>query len=273
MAMRAFGFLVPAFAATVSLFAASAAVGQGAAPVDQQVDIELVLAVDVSASMDAREQILQRRGYIAALRDPEVIKAITSGAEGRIALTYVEWAGDYHKVVVPWRVIGNQEDALAFADELALQPMSEHELTSISGGLAFAADQFDGSPATGLRRKIDVSGDGANNVGPPVTQTRDALVAQGITINGLPIVVRPSLVGWPPGGFDLRYYYEDCVIGGPGAFMVTVEDAEGFDVAIRHKLFLEIAGLAPTVILAAESVPVRPKADCLVGEHWFSGTH
>lgn len=263
MVLRVFGFLMPAFAATASLFAASAAVGE-------VVGSELVLAVDVSPSMDVREQILQRRGYVAAFRDPEVIAAITSSSYGRIAVTYVEWAGDYHKVIVPWRVIGSRDDAMAFADELASQPMSQHEGTSISGGLLFAADQFATSPVTGLSRTIDISGDGANNLGPPVPTTRDAVVARGITINGLPITIRPSLSGWPPSAFDLRHYYEDCVIGGPGAFVRAVEDAAGFDVAIRDKLVLEVAGLAPEVVLAADNVPPRPQADCLIGEHWFS---
>jgi len=262
--MRLLASLELALAAAVFVLTASAAAGQ-------DVDVELVLAVDVSSSMDASEQVLQRRGYVAAFRDPEVIAAITSGSIGRIAVTYVEWAGSHQKVVVPWRIIQSQADARAFAAELASQPISRHELTSISGGLLFAADQFTESPASGLRRTIDISGDGANNTGPPVASTRDALVARGITINGLPIVIRPSLVGWPPGSFDLGLYYEYCVIGGPGAFTVKVEDARGFGLAIRHKLFLEIAGLAPAVTLAADDVQPKPPIDCLVGEHWFSG--
>jgi hypothetical protein len=220
--------------------------------------------------MDYGEQVLQRRGYVAAFRDPEVIAAITSGSFGRIAVTYVEWAGSYRKVVVPWRIIQSQDDARAFANELASKPLSMHDLTSISGGLLFAVDQFTESPASGVRRTIDVSGDGANNTGPPVASTRDALVARGITINGLPIVIHPSQITWPIGSVDLALYYEDCVIGGPGAFLVKVEDANGFGLAIRHKLFLEIAGLAPALTLAADSAEPRPQTDCLVGERWFS---
>jgi hypothetical protein len=122
-----------------------------------------------------------------------------------------------------------------------------------------------------MHRTIDVSGDGANNLGPPVAPTRDSLVAQGITINGLPIVIGPSLSSWPPGSFDLARYYEDCVIGGPGAFVVTVEDVRGFEVAIRQKLLLEIAARAPAITLVAETLRTGPPADCLVGERWFSG--
>ena len=266
--MRLLAFPKLAFAAAVFVLTASASAAFG-----QDVDIELVLAVDVSSSVDNVEQILQRRGYVAAFRDPEVIAAITSGSFGRIAVTYVEWAGDYHKVVVPWRIIQSESDARAFAGELASKPISHADLTSISGGLLFAADQFVESPASGLRRTIDISGDGANNSGPPVASTRDALVAQGITINGLPIVIRPSQITWPIGSVDLGLYYEDCVIGGSGAFTVKVEDQSGFQLAIRHKLFLEIAGIAPPVILAADDIQPRPPTDCLIGERWFSEKH
>jgi Protein of unknown function (DUF1194) len=266
--MRLLALTKLAFAATVSVVTASASGALG-----QNVDIELVLAVDVSSSVDNGEQILQRRGYVAAFRDPQVIAAITSGSFGSIAVTYVEWAGEHHKVVIPWRVIQSESDARAFASELASKPISRADLTSISGGLLFAADQFVESPASGLRRTIDISGDGANNSGPPVASTRDALVAQGITINGLPIMIRPSQITWPIGSVDLGLYYEDCVIGGSGAFTVKVEDQSGFQLAIRQKLFLEIAGIAPPVILAADDVQPRPLTDCLVGEHWFSEKH
>jgi hypothetical protein len=263
--MRTLLSLVQACTVAVSVVAASAAVGE-------EVDIELVLAVDVSASMDVREQALQRRGYASAFRHADVVDAITSGSAGRIAVTYVEWAGTYQSVIVPWRIIRGIDDARAFADELETRPMSGHDQTSISNGLLFAAAQFLESPAEGLRRKIDISGDGANNLGPPVAPTRDALVARGITINGLPIVIGTSPSGWPFAAFDLRRYYEDCVIGGPGAFLVTVEDEEGFEFAIRHKMVLEIAGLPPRVTLAAEVIQPEPETDCLAGEHWFSGS-
>ncbi len=254
------------------ILAVAVFVPSGSAAVAQEVDLELVLAVDVSASMDVNEQFLQRRGYVGAFRDPDVISAITSGSLGRIAVTYVEWAGDYRKVVVPWRVIQNQGDARSFADELASQPMSEHDRTSISGGLLFAADQFTQSPVSGVSRTIDISGDGANNLGLPVVSARDAVVAQGITINGLPIVIRPSPIGFPLGRFDLALYYEDCVIGGSGAFMVKVEDPAGFEFAIRRKLLLEIAKLAPAVTFVADTVQPKPQIDCLIGERWFTKT-
>ena len=251
------------------LVSAAVAVGLSAlaAPpaLGTDVDLELVLAVDVSPSMDVEEQILQRQGYVRAFRHPEVINAIQLGAYGRIAVTYVEWAGTYQRVIVPWRIVTGKDDALAFADELELQPMSQYGRTSISGGLLFAASQFDESPAIGLRRAIDVSGDGVNNIGFPVAPTRDMVVGRGITINGLPIVIRPSRLG-SLGYIDLGTYYEDCVIGGPGSFMITVDDAGGFEVAIRRKLVLEIAGLPARVIPAVETPAQEPRIDCLIGE-------
>jgi len=235
------------------------------AAVAADVDLELVLAVDVSPSMDAEEQILQRQGYVAAFRHPEVINAIKLGGYGRIAVTYVEWAGTYQRVTMPWTIIASEEDAHAFADDLELQPMSQYGRTSISGGLLFAAGQFDESPAIGVRRAIDISGDGANNIGFPVAPTRDAVVARGITINGLPIVIRPSRLG-SLGFIDLGLYYQDCVIGGPGSFMITVDHPTGFETAIRRKLVLEIAGLPPRVLPAVETLAQEPRIDCLIGE-------
>jgi hypothetical protein len=249
--------LSAAFLAAVAILFAPAAEAQ-------DVDLELVLAVDVSPSMDAEEQILQREGYVAAFRHPEVINAIQLGGYGRIAVTYIEWAGVYQRVIMPWRVIGSEADARAFADDLELQPMSQYGRTSISGGLLFAAGQFEESPAIGLRRAIDISGDGANNLGFPVAPTRDAVVARGITINGLPIILRPSRLG-SLGFVDLGAYYEDCVIGGPGAFMITVEDATQFETAIRRKLVLEIAGLEPSIV-PVQLLSPAPRVDCLIGE-------
>jgi hypothetical protein len=235
-----------------------------------EVDVELVLAVDVSRSMDLEEQRVQRDGYIAAFRHPEVIQAISSGEIGRIAVAYVEWAGSpYQNIVVPWTVIANEADALAFADKLEESEPANQRGTSISNGLTFAAQLFETSGVAGLRQTIDVSGDGANNMGPPIMPTRDSVVAQGITVNGLPIMIRPALEATiePFGIADLDIYYEDCVIGGPGAFMITVKDVTQFQAAIRRKLVLEIAGLdpEPRLIRVAETVQ-QPRIDCLVGE-------
>jgi hypothetical protein len=234
------------------------------------VDVQLVLAVDVSNSMDYDEQLVQREGYVAAFRHPEVINTIGSGAFGRIAVTYVEWGGSFYQtVVVPWRIISDVEDSLAFAAELEASPITQSRRTSISGGLLFSADLFAASDVTGIRQTIDVSGDGANNDGFPVAATRDILVERGVTINGLPITIRPSNIGGY-GPLELDVYYEDCVIGGPGSFMITVDDAESFELAIRRKLVLEIAGLTPTFMQAAAAIQTPPRMNCLIGE-WSRG--
>jgi Protein of unknown function (DUF1194) len=238
-----------------------------AADAGNTVDLELVLAVDVSGSMDLNEQRVQREGYVAAFRHPDVLKAIASGAFGRIAVTYVEWAsGFYQVIVVPWRVIGDQEDALAFASDLERAPISREGRTSISGALVFAAGAFDASGVVSDRRTIDVSGDGANNDGVPIAPVRDRIVKQGITINGLPILINPSPM---IGGIGLDAYYHDCVIGGPGAFMLSVTDQNQFETAIRRKLVLEIADNrssdAPAMLQPVQ-LDVRSGVDCLVGE-------
>lgn len=241
----------------------------------QQVDLELVLAVDVSRSMDYEEQRLQRDGYVAAFRHPEVIQAILSGGYGSIAVTYVEWAGpSYQNIIVPWTVIASEADALKFADDLQNGEMLRERGTSISNGLFFASQLFENSQAHGLRQTIDISGDGPNNMGPAVTPIRDSVVAQGITINGLPIMLRPSAGYEPYGIADLDVYYEDCVIGGAGAFMITVDDINQFPAAIRRKLVLEIAGRMPE---GPRLIPVAfnqmPRIDCMIGEktrgRWF----
>src|SRR5262245_31282417 len=164
------------------------------------VDLELVLAVDVSLSMDLDEQRLQRDGYVAAFRDAEVQKAIQAGILGRIAVTYVEWAGPFsQQVVLPWTLIDSSSAAEKFAERLESQPISRMRMTSVSGGLTFAAGQF-GNGFTGTRRVIDISGDGPNNSGVPVTPVRDELVSRGIVINGLPIVLKPGSIS---GFFDI----------------------------------------------------------------------
>ena len=207
------------------------------------VDAELVIAVDVSNSMDPEEQALQREGYILGLTSREFLNALRNGINGKIAVTYFEWAYD-QKIVMPWRVIDGPETAEAVAKEIAAAPYRRAPRTSIYGALQFAKPLFDTSGYHGLRRIIDVSGDGTNNFGPPVTLMRDEVLGAGITINGLPIMLsRPYGSGTDIANLDV--YYEDCVIGGPGAFVIAIHDRDQFKEATRTKLVLEIAGLTP----------------------------
>jgi hypothetical protein len=229
-------------------------------------DLELVIAVDVSLSMDLDEQRLQRDGYVAAFRDPEVHKAITSGPHGRIAVTYMEWAGPpTQQVVVPWTKIDGPDAARAFADRLETVPISRARMTSISAALQFSGRLFENSGVKGIRRVIDVSGDGPNNSGVPVLPVRDELVAQGVVINGLPIMLKLA------SGFfdlaDLDRYYSDCVIGGTGAFMIPIKEKSEFQTATRRKLLLEIAGLEPPPrLIRVQAAPAEEQVDCLIGE-------
>jgi len=237
----------------------------------EYVDLELVLAVDVSRSMDQEEQRLQREGYVAAFRDVQVHKAIRSGPSGRIAITYVEWAGQtIQSIIIPWRILASKEDALAFANELAAKPISRARRTSISAALRKSAELLEASPFQGLRRVIDVSGDGPNNSGGPVVSAREQVVASEIVINGLAIVVAPG-TGWysyfdlP----DLDRYFKDCVIGGPGSFVLSIRNKNEFATAIRQKLLLEIAGISPIrlpILHRAQFQPSTERYDCLVGE-------
>lgn len=231
---------------------------------DDDVDLALVLAVDISGSMDRDEQELQRNGYVEAFRNTEVIGAIGQGMRGRIAVTYVEWAGPANqKVVVPWMVIDGADAGRKFAGQLAAAPLSRYRGTSISGSLAFALPVLSVPAFASVRKVIDISGDGPNNMGGPVRDAREAVLNAGITINGLPIVIKK------PNGFysipALDIYYEDCVIGGPGAFLVSVESKHEFASAIRRKLVLEIAGRNAELIPASETES-KPRIDCLIGE-------
>lgn len=231
----------------------------------EKVDLELVLAVDVSGSMDPQELQIQRDGYVAALSHPEVVNAIRGGYAGRIAVVYVEWAGPGSQVVtVPWAAVHDAASAQAFAAAVAAAPVARIRGTSISGSLAFTSGLFEANGFEGTRRVIDISGDGPNNMGVPVEPVRDRVIAQGIVINGLPLLIRPSMAS-AYGDVGLEDYYRDCVIGGPGAFVVAVQDMGRFADAVRRKLVFEIAGGPPRVIPAAFR-PVRGKSDCLIGE-------
>ena len=222
------------------------------------VDLELILAVDVSGSVDDQEAELQRAGYGAALTDVRVLGAIRAGRRGRIAVAYVEWGGDHiQRPVVDWSVIDGPEAAADFAKRLAAAPMSVEMWTSISGAMRYAADLFALSPHQGLRRVLDISGDGPNNDGAPVTKARQRMVKAGITINGLPIINgRPSRYGLAPMP-HLDLYYQDCVIGGFGAFIVVANTYRDFARAIRRKLILEIAGRMPEKGAPEKGVPER----------------
>jgi hypothetical protein len=233
----------------------------GAVPVD----LELVLAVDVSYSMDPDEQALQREGYAMALTSKEFMQALREGANGKIAITYVEWAGQFdQRIVVPWQLIEGPESADAVAAEIAAAPYRRASRTSISGALEFAKPLFDHSGYRGLRRVIDVSGDGANNSGRLIVPTRDEVISAGITINGLPIMLKRANAGT----MDIKnldVYYEDCVVGGPGAFVVPIRERSKFIEATRTKLVLEVAGRQPEPHVIRTSVQA-PRISCNIGE-------
>jgi hypothetical protein len=244
---------------TLALLMSLTAGAEIAATSGREVDVELVLAVDVSGSMDLEEAQVQRAGYVDALRHPDFINAVRDGLNGRIAISYFEWAGTIRdNSHIPWQVISGPEEAEAFAALLEARPIATRRGTSISGAIAYGAKLFDSNPYSGMRRVIDVSGDGPNNFGAPVTPARDAATALGIIINGLAIMIRPSVA------FDsLDDYYSNCVIGGPGAFVLPVQEAEDFAIAIRRKLILEVSGVTPP----ARVIPAQGQAqDCMIGE-------
>jgi Protein of unknown function (DUF1194) len=211
----------------------------------EKVDLLLVLAADVSRSVDDAKFQLQRAGYAAAISDRRVLEAIQSGGNGRIGVCFVEWSGaDSQRVLIDWTSIGDAEAAKAFGDRLLEAPRSFADRTSISGAIAFAMAQFDRAPFQSARRTIDVSGDGTNNAGRDVTRARDEALARGVTINGLVILSQTPLI-WnpdhtnPPGGLD--NYYRNNVIGGPGAFVLAAESFKSFGDAIVKKMIAEVA--------------------------------
>ncbi len=233
-------------AATFLLTGAAAA--QRAAPERvANVDIELILAVDISGSIDPDEARLQRDGYARAIADPAVVKAIRSGVHGRIAVSYFEWADAMTQgSLVEWMLISDQASAEAVARRLLEHPIRTARRTSISGAIQYAIPIFGSGEYRGVRRVLDISGDGPNNDGPRVDLVRDQALAAGIVINGLPIMNgRVNTWGFPVLE-DLDLYYEGCVIGGPGSFVVVAESFDTFFEAVRRKLILEIAS-APHV--------------------------
>jgi hypothetical protein len=230
-----------------------------------EVDVALVLAVDISFSMDLEELALQRAGYVEALRSPEVHKAVANGATGRIAISFFEWAGvNIQHHLLPWTVIDSPESALAAAADIEKQPTRRGQRTSISGAIDFSVRQLDEAPFRALRKVMDISGDGPNNSGRVVTVARDEALRKGISINGLPIAIRK------PGYLDiseLDIYYEDCVIGGQGAFVIPITEKAQFIQTIKTKLIMEIsdAPSEPARLIMPAQVRV-PRVSCTVGE-------
>ena len=258
--------------AAISLVLGTGTVSAHAA--DVEVDIKLVLAGDVSSSMDDDERRMQRDGFAAAFRHPDLMLAIGSGATGRVAVTYVEWAGPAERwIIAPWTIIADRHGAEAFADLLATTPIVKGSLTSMSHGLLFAAEQFRTSGAQAYRETIDISGDGPNNVGPQIDAVRDWILSQGITINGLALATSSLNGEYGPFSylfyrdeFRLDLYYEDCVIGGAGAFVMSVSDPSRFMAAIRRKLMLEIASVPARFVPIAYVERAAPASECLIDD-------
>ena len=233
-----------------------------------EVDLQLILAVDVSPSMSRVEQRVQRDGYVGAFRHADIARAIKSGERGRIAVLYLEWAGPSQQtVIMPWTIVESLDDALTLADKLAALSLTEGRGTSISGALSAANDLFAKSGLRSPRRVIDVSGDGPNNAGALLDPIRQVLLAEGVTINGLPIAL-PRIGG--ADGFamydrsNLQSYFERCVIGGPDAFAIGVTEAGMFATAVRRKLVREISMNMGQVIHAAYTMRSDRTVDCNV---------
>ncbi len=210
------------------------------ASVPASVDVLLVLAIDVSRSVTDDEAVLQRDGYRGAMTDPTVLAAIGNGPLGAIAVAYFEWARyDFQDLIMPWTRIAGAADAQAWSDRLGALPRQSVTWTSISGALNYAGKLLAAAPYQGTRHVVDVSGDGANNNGPPAEPERDALVASGVTINGLPIINRHPRFGRME--LEVDQYYAASVIGGPGSFLIVAEDFTAFSDAIKRKLLQEIS--------------------------------
>lgn len=226
------------------------------------VDIELVLAVDTSLSMDYDELKLQREGYAQALEHPAVTSALTSGPLGRVALMIFEWGGPgSERVLVDWTLIDSHEDAVKVAEDLRFEPIQGLRGTSISGAMIAASVWIDSNDYEGTRKVLDISGDGPNNRGRPVNMVRDELAARGIEINGLPFMFKE-----PDGTYsipDLDLYYQDCVITGDQAFVIPIFEIERLVVSIRQKLVLEISQQRPPAVARIRKASTF---DCQIGE-------
>lgn len=215
----------------------------------ERVDLELVLAVDVSSSIDEVEARRQREGHVAALADPAVIDAIQSGGYGRIAVVYLEWAdADFQRVVAPWTVIETRADAQAFAATLATAPFISGRRTAIGAAIDSSIDLMASNRFDGQRLVIDLSGDGPQNAGPSLSAARSRAEGQLITINGLPIDNARQHPFWPSVTINVSAYFENEVIAGPGAFISPTNGHEDFVDALKRKLIIEIAGLSPAQV-------------------------
>lgn len=256
-------FLSLVLAVTIPVFAVQTRIV--AAQQFEPVDLELVLAIDVSGSIDDDEAMLQRQGYIDAFRHPDIVRAIQGGFLRRIAVAYYEWAGFGHiRIIADWTVVEDSDSARAFADALTREPPLTARRTAIGAAIEYAVPYLGRNDFEGTRQVVDVSGDGPNNWGTPANIARDKAIAAGITINGLPIMNgRDGPSGWPQLP-DLDLYYRDCVIGGPGAFIVVANSFEDFATAIRRKLIMEIAGHVPPMRI--KPAATRPAPPCDIGE-------
>ena len=230
-----------------------------------EVDVELALMVDVSRSMGPEELEIQRRGYAEAIASDEVVNVILNSYTGTIAVTYVEWAGRHlQRTIIPWTLIDSREAAEAVAANLTAEIDLSMRRTSISGAIEYAQFDIETNDFNGLRKVIDISGDGPNNDGLPVTEARDAALAAGIVINGLPLMTEDSTSRW--GIDDLDVYYQNCVIGGPGAFVIPVLEWKDFPLAVRRKLVLELAGPPDVLLVQGTTGQTATGYDCLIGE-------
>lgn len=234
-------------------------------PDRRAVDLLLVLAVDVSESINRREAWLQRFGHAEALADPLVLSAINSGRHGRIAIAYLEWAGpDEQRQVLGWSVIDGPKSAEELTKTLLAEPVSVGYWTSISAALETASLMIAAAPFTAARRVIDLSSDGRNNAGEPLRAARQRVLDRGITINGLPVMAMRRDFTWPPMPY-LKRYFTDCVIGGPGAFAELVERYDDFARVVRRKLIREIAGSPPPVgqVIPVKTAASEPRFRCI----------
>nr|WP_187437281.1 DUF1194 domain-containing protein [Bradyrhizobium rifense] len=232
------------------------------------VDVELVIAVDISYSVDPDDLAAQREGFAKAIVSEEFLRALRAGPVGKIALTYFEWSSTKdQKIIVPWRQIDGPEAAEAVAAEIMKAPIRRGSRTSISSAIRFAMSLFEQTPYRGSRQVIDIAGDGPNSNGDPVAAARDAALQKGIVITGQPVMTNATTPD--PTDFQhidhIDWYYEDCVIGGPGSFVVPITDREHFKEAIRTKLALEVAGHTPERI-PAPSAETKPRVLCTIGE-------
>ena len=256
----------------LAVFAAFVLFENQAFAAERAVDLELVLAADISGSMDLEEATLQRQGFIAAIQDPDVVAVIQRGGLGRIAVTYMEWAGhSIQNTLVGWTEISDAASARAFARAIERSEPRTALWTSISAAIGRGAGSFEDNGFEAPRRVIDISGDGPNNSGEYVVDARDRAVAAGIVINGLPIVNdRPAPDFNLPALPNLDLYYEDCVIGGTGSFLIVANGFQDFARAIRRKLILEIAGRSPPRFLL-HRVAERERPPCDAGEKQLRG--